>query len=259
MPSRRVTAATATASGGDTIAPSTKADGQGSAGTSACATAATAAIVTRTRPTESSEIERRCHRKSRQDVLKADQYSRGGMKTRKMTSGESVARGSSGMNASSVPPSTSRTGEGTTSRSASWLITAVAASSTRTSSSAFTSREVSAGAAVGSRSRVSLQFLIERYSGTPLLEDSSNEARDFGDGRVGRLASAVDATDGAGHRMRQVPAPAERAGFVAAPGHVRRQRVQTGSRALAYEVDHDLRAGARADLVAGPHASVAHG
>ena len=68
-----MTAVTATGSGGEMIAPSTRADVQGSAGTSACATAATVHIVAMTRPIERREIERRFLRKSRQDVLMAVQ------------------------------------------------------------------------------------------------------------------------------------------------------------------------------------------
>ena len=56
---RCVTAVAATASGGDTIAPSTNATGQLIPGITACATQATAVVVTTTRPTASNVIGRR--------------------------------------------------------------------------------------------------------------------------------------------------------------------------------------------------------
>ena len=62
---RCVTAVAATASGGDTIAPSTNATGQPIPGITACATQATAVVVTTTRPIASSAIGPACWRRSR--------------------------------------------------------------------------------------------------------------------------------------------------------------------------------------------------
>jgi len=69
MPSRRVTAVTATTSGGATIAPSTNAAGHGIRGMIAWATAATTTIVRTTRSTPSRVIDPMFCRKSRNDVV----------------------------------------------------------------------------------------------------------------------------------------------------------------------------------------------
>jgi hypothetical protein len=68
---RCVTAVAATASGGETIAPSTNAAAHGRSGTIQCATAATAQVVNSTSPMASSEIGRRLALKSRQLVSSA--------------------------------------------------------------------------------------------------------------------------------------------------------------------------------------------
>ena len=65
---RRAIAVAATASGGETMAPRTRAAGHGTPGTRATTTAATAAVVATTRPTARSVIEKRFARKSRHDV-----------------------------------------------------------------------------------------------------------------------------------------------------------------------------------------------
>ena len=70
-PSRRMIAVAATASGGETIAPSAKAAAQGSAGTMECAIQATASVVASTSPIASRNIGRRFRRKSRHEVNKA--------------------------------------------------------------------------------------------------------------------------------------------------------------------------------------------
>ena len=66
--SRWVTAVAATASGGDTIAPSTNATSQLIPGITACAAQATAVVVATTRPMASCEIGRLLAAKSRHDV-----------------------------------------------------------------------------------------------------------------------------------------------------------------------------------------------
>ena len=67
-PSRWNTALDATASGGETIAPSVSATAQAMSGTSSLATAPTRNVVNRTRPTASRRIARRFLRRSRIDV-----------------------------------------------------------------------------------------------------------------------------------------------------------------------------------------------
>jgi hypothetical protein len=66
-----VIAVAATASGGDTIAPSANAAAHGIPGTAPCATSATAQVVSSTSPVASSEIGRRLALKSRQLVSSA--------------------------------------------------------------------------------------------------------------------------------------------------------------------------------------------
>src|SRR5262245_28554295 len=84
---RWVTAVAATASGGDTIAPSTNATGQLIPGITACATHATAVVVTTTRPIASSAIGRVLAAKSRHDVNQAAANSSGGRNSSSTSSG----------------------------------------------------------------------------------------------------------------------------------------------------------------------------
>ena len=107
---RWVTAVAATASGGDTIAPSTNATGQLIPGISACATHATAVVVTTTRPMASSAIGRLLAAKSRHDVNQAAANSSGGRNSSSTSSGSMWTCGSPGTNASASPPTTSRIG-----------------------------------------------------------------------------------------------------------------------------------------------------
>jgi len=70
-PTRRPIAVAATASVGDTMAPSTKAAPHERPSTAACATAATTSIVASTSPIESREIGRTFARRSRSDAKNA--------------------------------------------------------------------------------------------------------------------------------------------------------------------------------------------
>ena len=108
--SRWVTAVAATASGGDTIAPSTNATCQLIPGMNVCATQATAVVVATTRPMASSAIGRLLAAKSRHDVNHAAAYSSGGRNSSSTSSGLMWTRGRPGMNASARPPTTSRMG-----------------------------------------------------------------------------------------------------------------------------------------------------
>ena len=107
---RCVTAVAATASGGETIAPSTNATGQLMPGMTACAIQATAVVVTTTRPIASNAIGRRLAAKSRHDVNQAAANSSGGRNSSSTSSGSIFTAGSPGTNASPSPPSTSRIG-----------------------------------------------------------------------------------------------------------------------------------------------------
>ena len=69
--SRRSTATAATASGGETIAPSANAAGQPISGRTVCTTTATATVVARTSPTASERIGRSSALTSRIAVSKA--------------------------------------------------------------------------------------------------------------------------------------------------------------------------------------------
>src|SRR5215831_5525671 len=91
---RCVIAVAATASGGDTIAPSTNATGQDIPGKIACAAQATHVVVTITRPTASNAIGRRLAAKSRHDVNHAAENSSGGRKISSTVCGANVTLGS---------------------------------------------------------------------------------------------------------------------------------------------------------------------
>ena len=69
---RRTIDSGATASGGETIAPSTNPTGHGRP-SSQCADAATATVVNTTQPTASNEMGRRLKRNSRQLIATADE------------------------------------------------------------------------------------------------------------------------------------------------------------------------------------------
>ncbi len=108
-PMRRMISAGATASVGETIAPSTKAGPQSSPITS-WATSATAPIVTRTSGIESIAIARALRRRSRTEVKNAAPYRSGGRKISSTRSGSRVTSGTPGMKPITAPPSTSVTG-----------------------------------------------------------------------------------------------------------------------------------------------------
>ena len=96
----------ATASVGETIAPSTNDSAQPSPTTS-WATTATAAIVTSTSGIESTAIARAFWRSSRTEVKNAAPYRSGGRKIRSTMSGSSSTFGTPGRKPITVPPSTS--------------------------------------------------------------------------------------------------------------------------------------------------------
>jgi len=70
---RRATSVAASASVGETIAPSVNAPAHESRGTAACATTATPSVVAATSPNASNEIGRRFARRSRSPVKNADE------------------------------------------------------------------------------------------------------------------------------------------------------------------------------------------
>ena len=78
MPKRSKVAPAATASGGETIAPSTNADAQPNPGASHSTAVATANVLTITSPTASSEIGRTLRRSSSQSVTQPPWKSNGG-------------------------------------------------------------------------------------------------------------------------------------------------------------------------------------
>lgn len=97
-PSRRPIAAAETASGGATIAPSSRAPGRVSEGMISQATSPTAAVVTTTRPMPSRRIWGRLRRKLTNDTSNDAEYSSGGS-TRVSSTCPSMRRfGTAGMN-----------------------------------------------------------------------------------------------------------------------------------------------------------------
>ena len=109
-PRRRNTEVAASASVGATMAPSVNAAAQPSPGTSACATAATMTVVSRTSPTDSRAIGQRFVRRSRSGVSNAAPNSSGGRNTSSTRSGSRVMCGIQGTNPSARPPSTNSAG-----------------------------------------------------------------------------------------------------------------------------------------------------
>lgn len=104
--SRDSTAPAATASGGETIAPSAKQAAQGKPGASSFAAQATATVVNTTQPTACSRIGRRLARNSCQSVKKALDMSSGGRNSVSTRSGSSLSAGTPGSSASTMPPTT---------------------------------------------------------------------------------------------------------------------------------------------------------
>src|SRR5207247_5781503 len=106
-------AVAATASGGETIAPSATASGHVMPGTRAIAAAATTPALAATRPTARDAMFFRLVLKSRIGVRNALTYRSGGSTTRKTISGSSSNRGIPGTSPTTSPPSRSSTGYGT--------------------------------------------------------------------------------------------------------------------------------------------------
>src|SRR5437763_7422346 len=111
--SRETIAAAATASGGDTIAPSATATAHGMAGNSTRATMATATVVASTSPIASNPIGRRYVLKSRSDVKNAAAQITGGRKTKNTRSGSSAGVATPGTSPTRNPAATWRIGGGT--------------------------------------------------------------------------------------------------------------------------------------------------
>jgi hypothetical protein len=119
------------ASVGATIAPSTKADAQGSAGATVWATTATTTVVTRTSTTASSRIDRAFRRTSRIEVVVDVQKSSGGTKSTSTSSGANVRPWKIGSADSRSPHITCAIGSGTSSRFARGSTRTAAKSSAR--------------------------------------------------------------------------------------------------------------------------------
>src|SRR6185437_6824420 len=109
----------ATASGGDTIAPSATATAQGIPGKSLCTTTATTAVVTTTRPTASVPILSMFLLNSRTEVNIAADQRMGGRKTKKTRFGSSAGMLKPGIRLAPNPATSCRIGVGTGSRRAS--------------------------------------------------------------------------------------------------------------------------------------------
>ena len=116
---RRSTAVAATASGGETMAPSAKQTAQGAPGTSHLSASPTASVVVATRPIASSRIGRSFARKSRHDVSIAAGYSTAGRTIASTRSGSTSSAGQSNAKPRPMPASTSTIGYGTWMRFAS--------------------------------------------------------------------------------------------------------------------------------------------
>src|SRR5213593_1781760 len=101
-----VTALTATASVGETTAPSANAAASGSSGTSQCSKYPTASTVKSTRPKASSNTGRRTPTRSRFGMTQASAKSNGGMNSRKKTSGGTESEPNAGRYESATPAPT---------------------------------------------------------------------------------------------------------------------------------------------------------
>ncbi len=109
----RAMAVAATASGGETTAPSTRASGQPiSFPTTRYATAPTTTVVKSTNPTESSAIGRMFARRFRYELSRAALNSSGGSTPNSTTSGSSSMFGIPGTNDRARPATTSTNGAG---------------------------------------------------------------------------------------------------------------------------------------------------
>lgn len=152
-PSRRAIDVAAMASGGETMAPSAMAAGQPSCGARAIATAATARVVVKTRPTARRLIGRTLRHSSRGPREYEAENRIGGRKRASTTSGASSKRPRNGSTPRPSPATTIRIGYGTPSRWASSVTAATTARNRRTSSS------TSTGAASVEDSRMSASLL----------------------------------------------------------------------------------------------------
>src|SRR5918997_62319 len=110
-PRRRKIASAATGSVGAKMAPSTNETAHGRP-TAKWATAATAKVVAKTRPTARSVIALRWARRSSGEEKKAAEFNSGGKKTTKITSGGTSTTGNPGTKPSPSPPSTRKIGYG---------------------------------------------------------------------------------------------------------------------------------------------------
>ncbi len=98
-------ALTATASVGETIAPSAKAMASGRPGTSHHATRPTVRVVKMTSPIARVRMARRARTNSRRGMSQPSEKSSGGRKHRKKNPGSSLSRGNAGSSAAPTPPS----------------------------------------------------------------------------------------------------------------------------------------------------------
>ena len=110
------TAVAATASGGETIAPSANATAHGACGTSHLNATPTASVVVATKPMANSRIGRRNRRKSRHDVARAAGYSTAGSTMASTNCGSSPSPGQPYTNPTPIPARTSTIGYGTSMR-----------------------------------------------------------------------------------------------------------------------------------------------
>src|SRR5690349_9459432 len=153
----RINERTLTGSGGETIAPSVNAAAQVNAGSSECASTATATVDTSTMRTARRRMGPSSRRKSRSGNDTAPQYNSGGTNVRKRTSGASSTRGKFGMKANKSPPTTSTAEYGISSRSAMIRNTAEIARRIRTSSSPPMTKHIETGTSV-----LAGQLLLQR-------------------------------------------------------------------------------------------------
>ncbi len=130
---RSSTALAATASGGETIAPSVKQAAHGSAGTAQCTATPTASVVNTTAPIASSMMPPRLRLNSSQTEKYAPSTSSGGRNTISTRSGSRLTGGRPGTNAMPAPPTSSAAAGGSRSFLATSSSTTIAANDSRTS------------------------------------------------------------------------------------------------------------------------------
>ncbi len=118
MPSRLPTAVAATASGGETTAPTAMAAASPISGTSQCRKKPTTTAETMTRTTASAEIAVKFRRKSPAGTVIAAEYRIGGRMMNRIRCGSSTSSGAPGMNPAAAPSRTNKIGEATPIRGA---------------------------------------------------------------------------------------------------------------------------------------------